>query len=175
MTDIIVTPLATTPQKGTLRFGTFRTPCALGHGGLTDAKQEGDGKTPIGRFALRRLWLRTDRLSAPVTCLPTYQIRQKSGWCDDINAALYNRPITRPDRHTHERLWRHDRLYDVIVELGYNDNPPVKPLGSAIFLHLEKNNYHPTLGCIAISRAAMLHILPKLDVDSHLEVKPNPA
>lgn len=170
MKHITVIPNARDPQKGVLRCATLRTKCALGVHGITDTKQEGDGKTPIGRFALRRLWYRADRVKRPQTALPISIIRQKSGWCDDIKADFYNRPVTRPCAFSHERLWRHDRLYDMIVELGHNDAPPEKGAGSAIFLHLEKNNYRPTLGCIAINRQAMNIVLRTVMRGSYMEV-----
>ena len=176
MTDIIVTALANNPQKGVLRFGHLRTRCALGRGGIGTKKVEGDGKTPVGRFALRRIWLRPDRFQLPAFTqpnpLPISIIRQKSGWCDDIHAPIYNRPVTRPTRFSHERLWRHDRLYDVLVELGHNDDPPQKGQGSAIFLHLENGHYRPTLGCVAINRIAMRHLLQSVTTGTHIEIKP---
>lgn len=172
MKEIIITPFAAQPQKAMLRFGHFRARCALGRGGFTDDKREGDEKTPLGRFALRRLWLRPDRFNTPKTGLPIAYISQKSGWSDDISAADYNRPITRPSRFRHECLWRYDRLYDAVVELGYNDDPPVKNRGSAIFLHLEKGHFKPTLGCIAVRRATMHHLLKHADLATVLRVDP---
>ncbi len=168
---IIVTAHAANPQKGVLRCGHFQTRCALGHAGVTEEKREGDGKTPLGRFALRRVWYRADRIKRPQTALPISIIQQKSGWCDDVRAGFYNRPITRPCRFSHERLWRHDRLYDVLVELGHNDAPPKKGAGSAIFLHLEKNNYRPTLGCVAIDKQAMQFVLGNAALGGFLEVR----
>lgn len=168
--DIIVTPHANTPHQGLLRFGTHRSRCALGAGGVTASKSEGDKKTPLGRFALRRIWWRPDRYLLPETHLPIRIISQKSGWSDDIGAADYNRPILLPYAPSHERLWRRDRLYDVFIELGYNDDPPQKGAGSAIFLHLEKNNFQPTLGCIAVNRASMDFILHHATSGTHIIV-----
>lgn len=159
MNDIIITPRGPHKHGGHLQFGTHRTRCALGRGGVTDNKREGDAKTPLGRFPLRRIWYRPDRVIRPESSLPMRQITGKSGWCDDVRADCYNRPILRPLTARHESLWRRDPLYDVFFELGYNDAPPVKGRGSAIFLHLEKNNFNPTLGCIAVSRASMSFLL----------------
>ena len=144
--DIIVTPHGAHKHSGQLHFGPHRARCALGRGGLTDNKREGDAKTPLGRFPLRRIWYRPDRVMRPQAGLPTIKISQKSGWCDDIAADCYNRPILRPMSARHERLWRHDRLYDVFFELGYNDAPPEKGHGSAIFLHLEKRQFQSDIG-----------------------------
>jgi len=159
MSDIIITPRGGHKHSGHLTFGPHHSRCALGRGGVTRTKQEGDEKTPLGHFPLRRIWYRPDRVIRPHSHLPIAEIAPKSGWCDDMTAPCYNRPIIRPTRFRHEALWRHDRLYDVFIELGYNDAPPEKGRGSAIFLHLEKNNFNPTLGCIAVSHNTMSFIL----------------
>jgi L,D-peptidoglycan transpeptidase YkuD (ErfK/YbiS/YcfS/YnhG family) len=36
--------------------------------------------------------------------------------------------------------------------LGPHDDPPIPFLGSAIFLHLAKDGYPPTEGCVALAR-----------------------
>lgn len=159
MHDIIITPRGPHKHSGHLTFGPHHTRCALGRAGVTRAKKEGDAKTPLGCFPLRRIWYRPDRVIRPESRLPIAEISRKSGWCDDGEAACYNRPIMRPTTVRHETLWRHDRPYNVFIELGYNDAPPEKGRGSAIFLHLEKNNFNPTLGCIAVSHATMSFIL----------------
>ena len=168
--DIFVTPLGATAHLGLLRYQTHRARCALGAGGVTAQKKEGDTKTPLGRFALRRIWWRPDRYALPKTRLPTSLISTKSGWSDDISAADYNRTVNLPYAPSHERLWRYDRLYDVFIELGYNDAPPQRGAGSAIFLHLEKNNFQPTLGCIAVSRASMGFLLQHARRDTHIRI-----
>ncbi len=168
--DIIVTPRGAQKHGGALRFGVHRARCALGAGGMTAAKKEGDKKTPLGRFALRHIWYRPDRLLLPPTELPKIKISRKCGWSDDMTAPDYNRPITRPYHHSHEKLWRHDRLYDVFIELGYNDTPPEKGRGSAIFLHLEKNTFQPTLGCVAVSLDTMDFLLRHIKRDTHIRI-----
>jgi L,D-peptidoglycan transpeptidase YkuD (ErfK/YbiS/YcfS/YnhG family) len=146
-----------------LSFGPHRASCALGAGGLTAHKTEGDRKTPIGEFELRRLWMRQDRVRAPEMAFPIafpiHYISPKSGWCDAPESRFYNRPIERPFAASHERLWRRDGLYDVFFELGYNDVNPIAGEGSAIFLHLQKNNFNPTLGCVAVSWRSMAFLL----------------
>jgi L,D-peptidoglycan transpeptidase YkuD (ErfK/YbiS/YcfS/YnhG family) len=131
----------------------------LGRSGVTGAKREGDGATPAGVFSLRALWYRADRLTAPVTGLPLHEILPDSGWSDDPADAAYNRPVLLPHAGRHERLWRDDRLYDLVVPLGYNDDPPVRGLGSAIFLHVARPDYGPTEGCVAIAREDLVRLL----------------
>ncbi|RME62906.1 MAG: hypothetical protein D6782_11320, partial [Alphaproteobacteria bacterium] len=67
--------------------------CAIGRGGLVDAaaKREGDGATPLGRFALRRVLARADRLGGlPASGLDVQAINAHDGWCDDPADAAYN-------------------------------------------------------------------------------------
>ena len=45
-----------------------------------------------------------------------------------------------------ERLQRPDRLYDLVIELGYNDSPPRPGAGSAIFMHVARPGLRPTAG-----------------------------
>lgn len=127
--------------------------CAIGKGGMTEAaeKREGDGASPIGEWEMRRVLYRADRIAPPETDLPCSPISKHDGWCDDPADPLYNRPVALPYPASHEKLWRDDHAYDIIVELGHNDNPPVSGLGSAIFLHVAKPDYAPTEGCIALS------------------------
>ena len=135
--------------------------CAIGKGGMTEAskKREGDGASPIGAWEMRRVYYRDDKIEAPITHLPLVPIAHSDGWCDDPDDPLYNRPVTLPYAASHEKLWREDDVYDIIVELGHNDNPPVPGLGSAIFLHVAKPDYDPTEGCIALAELDLRTVL----------------
>lgn len=136
-------------------------PCAIGKGGMVAAqdKREGDGASPLGAWPLRRVLYRPDRGPAPRTALPVSPIAPDDGWCDDPAHPDYNRPVKRPFDSSHEALWREDGLYDLVVVLGHNDDPPVAPMGSAIFLHLAKPDYAPTEGCIALARPDLEAVL----------------
>lgn len=145
--------------------------CTVGRGGLAADKREGDGATPIGCWPLRRLLYRADRLNPPETGLPRQAIRASDGWCDDPADRNYNRPVTRPYGASHEALWRDDGLYDLIVVLGHNDDPPRPGAGSAVFLHVARPDYGPTEGCVALRQDHLLAVLAKVDADSRLCVK----
>lgn len=155
---------------GVLRCAGRAWRCALGRGGIRSDKREGDGATPVGRFALRRLLYRSDRLATPLTALPVATIGPQDGWCDDPAHPAYNRPVTLPFAASHERLWRDDALYDVIVVLGHNDAPPVPGLGSAIFLHVARPDYGPTEGCVALALPDLLDLLAVVRTDTFLRV-----
>ena len=157
MSDIIFT--ATSRGKFSGGGLTFR--CAIGKGGMVGAakKREGDGASPIGLWGMKRVFYRADRLKRPETGLPCVATRETDGWCDDSAHPRYNRPVTLPFAASHEKLWREDHVYDLIVELNHNSDPVTPNLGSAIFFHLARQGYTPTEGCIAVSREDMLAVL----------------
>jgi len=133
--------------------------CALGRGGVRADKREGDGASPEGVFPLRRVLYRADRLEAPKTGLAVARIGRDDGWCDDPADPMYNRPVRLPHAASHERMWREDGLYDVVVVLGHNDDPPVPGAGSAIFVHVARPDYGPTEGCVALALDDLLEVL----------------
>ncbi len=170
--DMIVSPDVDS-SKGHVawRGATYR--CALGTGGVTQAKREGDRATPAGRFALRRLYYRADRIPRPITGLSEVSpLDPADGWCDDPSDGRYNCLVRHPYTASAERLWRDDGLYDVIAVLGYNDDPVVAGAGSAIFLHVARPEYEPTEGCVALALDDLLTVLRDCDDMSWLCVTP---
>lgn len=149
----------TVHSDGWLAWNGHRVRCALGPAGIRADKREGDGATPAGRFPLRRVLWRADRLARPETALPVAAIEPDDGWCDDPDDASYNRPVRLPYPAGAERLWRADAVYDVIVVLGHNDDPPRPGHGSAIFLHVARPGYAPTQGCVALALDDLLALL----------------
>ena len=152
-------------SAGRLQAGALAIFCSLGRKGVTSCKREGDGKTPRGRFRLIGAYWRQDRLRRPGGALRLEPIKAHMGWCDDPADANYNRPLRLPARAGHEELLRADGLYDVVLFLDHNQSPRVRGHGSAIFFHLTRNKMDPTAGCVAISRAQMLRLLPRLSRD----------
>jgi len=145
--------------EGWIDWGFGRRSCALGKGGVRPDKREGDGATPIGRFPLRRVLYRPDRSPPPATALPCAAIAPEDGWCDDPADPAYNRPVRLPHPARHERMWRDDALYDLVIVIGHNDDPPVAGLGSAVFVHLARPDWAPTEGCVALARADLVELL----------------
>ena len=146
--------------------------CALGRGGLKVDKCEGDGATPVGDFSLREVLYRDDRFPRPQTRLPCSKISEYDGWCDDPQDPSYNRKIRRPYPAHHEMLFRRDGLYDIVIPIGYNDNPPVAGLGSAIFIHVAKKSYENTEGCLALSSPDLLSVLENYQPDCKIRINP---
>ncbi len=166
--EIIVRP----PE--TLSWNSTQVRCALGRGGVKSEKKEGDGATPAGRFPLRRVMYRPDRVAEPKTGLPVLALEAGDGWCDEPGNASYNRLVRLPFSASFESLWRDDTIYDVIVELGYNDDPVEPGLGSAIFVHVARPGYEPTEGCIALALEDLLDLLNHCDEATVLSVSPRP-
>lgn len=146
--------------------------CVLGHGGVIAAadKREGDGASPVGVWPIRRVLYRPDKGPPPVAALPTQAIARHDGWCDAPEDPAYNRPVTLPYPASAERMWRDDDVYDLVVVLGHNDDPPVPGAGSAIFLHLQRPDRRPTEGCVALSRDDLLAVLAVAQPDDSLEI-----
>ena len=150
--------------------------CCSGSGGMKSKKREGDQATPIGTWPLRRVFYRSDRIAAPNTGLAVVEITRVMGWSDDPkDPEHYNRLVTLPYSHSHEVFWRDDSLYDLVLEIGYNDEPPVPGLGSAIFLHVAHPGYgSPTAGCIALAIEDLIEILGALAPGDMIHVAPPP-
>ena len=153
-----------------LHAGSHSYRCALGRSGIQRTKREGDGATPMGRYPIRRLLYRADRLDRPATNLPVHEIEPNAGWCDDPHDAAYNQPVELPYNANAERMWRLDEAYDLVVIIGHNDDPVVPGAGSAIFMHIASNDYGPTEGCLALSFQDLVAMLPDLDTSSAIKI-----
>jgi len=167
---LTVATLSSRARRGTLAVGSLRFPCALGRTGSRVLKREGDGATPIGRWALREALYRPDRGMRPRTALPARAIGERDGWCDCPGDRNYNRRVHLPYPASAERLYREDGLYDVIVVLAYNDRPRMRDRGSAIFMHVARPGYAPTEGCIALARTHLLRVLAHVRAPASIRV-----
>ena len=168
---VIVTKLKSTNSTN-LQFLNLHATCCIGLHGLTLNKIEGDNCTPIGTWPFRRVFYRADKQDTPLTRLPLTKITKQMGWCDDPkDEENYNKLVELPYLYSHEKLWRDDNIYDIIVELGYNDRPPVKGLGSAIFMHLMAKDGSPTAGCISLRKDDLLNLISIVDLHEVLEIK----
>lgn len=163
------------PHLGILRCGGLSIPVALGRSGIAFDKREGDGRTPAGRWRIERLLYRPDHGPRPVTHLPCRPLKPSDGWCDDAADRRYNRPVALPiggaRKVSHERMWRDDGLYDLVLVLDHNTRPRVAGRGSAVFVHLARPGFRPTEGCVALRRADMLRLLSRLSRASRLLIE----
>lgn len=162
LTSIHVRAAAGNPTRGWLIAAGQAIPVALGRGGIKANKFEGDGATPSGRFQPRRLWWRADRWPRPRTRLPVRRITPFDAWCEDPADRHYNQPMQRSAASSGDRLTRDDHLYDFIIEIDHNTRPRIARRGSAVFLHLARDNFGPTAGCVAMTRPTMLRLLARI-------------
>jgi L,D-peptidoglycan transpeptidase YkuD (ErfK/YbiS/YcfS/YnhG family) len=137
-------------------------PCALGWGGISAGKREGDGATPLGRMRILSGYFRSDHFFPEKTRLAMSPIDGKLGWCEVPGDRNYNRPVKLPYPVSHEHMLRTDRLYDMCLVLDWNMSPRRRGRGSAIFFHLARPDFSPTLGCVAVSRRVMARLLPHI-------------
>ena len=157
-------------NKATLKFDDFSFKCCIGKNGLSKKNVEGDKKTPIGLFSLGKLYYRSDRNSKPLTKLQCVPIQKKMGWCDDKNnKKFYNKLIDINKDVKHERLYRKDFKYDLMIPINYNTKKTKLGRGSAIFIHLTKN-FNPTQGCIAIEKKDFLILLKLINKKTKIKL-----
>lgn len=160
-------------REGWMQIGSDRVRAALGRSGVISEsdKKEGDGATPLGVYAIRRVLWRGDRVERPATAFPVRPIRADDGWCDAPEDPGYNRPVRLPYAASAETLSRDDELYDIIVVLAHNDDPPQPGLGSAIFLHCKRGDYEPTEGCVALAPADVRRFLNEARPGDRIEIR----
>ena len=158
-------------SRGWLTADGQSIPVALGRGGIIANKREGDGGTPKGTFRPRQLWWRADRHPRPRTFLPVRAIRPEDAWCEDPCSRHYNQPMQLDANKSGDRLKRDDHLYDFIVEIDHNIHPRITGRGSAVFLHLARDNFGPTAGCVSMTKSAMLHLLRRLGPETRIVIE----
>lgn len=151
-----------TRTRGVLTAGPLAFPVALGRGGILANKREGDGATPRGRFRLRQLWWRADRMARPATLLPARRIGPQDAWCEDPADRRYNRALVIAPADAGDRLRRADQLYDLIIEIDHNTRPRVTRRGSAVFVHIARPGLAPTAGCVAMPKPRLRQLLARL-------------
>ncbi|CAN5549599.1 L,D-transpeptidase family protein [soil metagenome] len=160
--SVAVQAAAGDPRRGWMALDGNNLPVALGRGGIKANKREGDGATPRGTFHPVRLWWRADRHPRPRTFLPVRAITPNDGWCEDPADRHYNQPVRLDHDASADRLRRDDHLYDFIIEIDQNTRPRIAGRGSAVFLHLARNGYGPTAGCVSMTKPAMLRLLARI-------------
>ncbi|MFG1261108.1 MULTISPECIES: L,D-transpeptidase family protein [Xanthobacter] len=160
--------------QGILRAGGLSIPVALGRSGIGADKREGDGRTPAGRWRILALLYRPDHGPRPVSRLPTRPLRPADGWCDDRADRRYNCPVTLPlggaRKVSHEKMWRDDALYDLVLVIDHNQRPRIAGRGSAVFVHLARPGFKATEGCVALRRADMTRLLARLKPGAVIDI-----
>jgi L,D-peptidoglycan transpeptidase YkuD (ErfK/YbiS/YcfS/YnhG family) len=168
---ILIRAAAGNPRRGWLTAGGQTLPVALGRGGILANKREGDGGTPRGTFRPRQVWWRADRHARPRTHLPVRAIQPEDAWCEDPGDRHYNQPVRLDAGQRGDRLRRDDHLYDFIVEIDHNTEPRIAGRGSAVFLHLARENFGPTAGCVSMTKSAMLRLLQWIGPETKIVIE----
>jgi L,D-peptidoglycan transpeptidase YkuD (ErfK/YbiS/YcfS/YnhG family) len=156
-------------KTGYLKYKKFKFRCALGKSGINNKIKEGDNVTPRGTYKAIKLFYRSDRISKIRTALKKIKIKKNMGWCDDPDSKFYNKQIKLPTLFSHEKLYRKDNIYDLIVVLDYNFKPVVKNKGSAIFIHIT-NKYKSTQGCIALTKDNLIKLLSLIKKNTKIKI-----
>ena len=157
-------------KSGYLKYKNLKFRCALGEAGIKKKNKEGDSVTPKGIFKIIKMYYRPDRIKNITTNIKKIKIKKNMGWCDDSKSHLYNQQIKLPNKYSHEKLFRNDNLYDLILVLNYNINPTIKHKGSAIFIHITKNSYKKTKGCIALKKENLIELISKIKKNTKIKI-----
>jgi len=157
-------------KKKFIYYKDYKAKCAIGKRGIVGKKVEGDKCTPRGRFKFKYIFYRKERVKNIRSKLKLVPIKKNFGWCDDVKSIFYNKFIRLPFKYRAEKLYLKENIYDIIVVIDYNLNPVKKKKGSAIFLHIAKKNYSPTLGCVAISKNDMMYLISIINKDTYIKI-----
>ena len=156
-------------NKETLLFDDFIFRCVVGKKGVSKKKKEGDFCTPKGSFKLKTVYYRPDRVKKIQTKLNTKKINPNMGWCNDPLNEKYNSLIKINGKIRHEKLYRRDNKYDILLVIDYNLRKPIPFKGSAIFIHLTKN-FKSTAGCIALNKKDFLILLKLVNKKTRIKI-----
>ena len=146
-----------------LLFNNYKVKCSIGKRGIGIKQKEGDQITPKGKFKVKYILYRKDRIPNLKSKLTKLIIRKDMGWCDDPRSKFYNKLVRLPFKYNFEKLYRNDNTYDIILVLNFNLNPIRKNKGSAIFIHVARKNYKRTAGCVSVSKKDLKRIVRKIN------------
>ena len=129
-----------------------------------EGKIEGDLKTPTGYYGMPFGFGKKNDLN---TKLKFMEVGPKHVWVSDNESPEYNTIVVDEDgkytNNKNEKLFRSDHLYDYAVVIDYNMEARVPGKGSAIFIHIEREENHGTAGCVSMSREEIVKLIEWLD------------
>ena len=156
-------------NKNYLIYNKLKVKCAIGKKGIGYKRKEGDLITPIGQFKIKFILYRKDRVKF-TTKLKKKVIKKNMGWCDDPKSNHYNKLVKLPFIYSYEKLYKKENIYDIILVLNYNMSPVKKNKGSAIFIHIVKNNFKRTEGCVALKKIHLIKVLGGLKKNAAVRI-----
>ncbi len=145
--------------------------CSIGLGGVTKEKMEGDHCTPVGEYKFDKIYYRADKLGKINFLISSAIISHLDGWCDDPDDKSYNQYIQFPFAGSAEKLFREDDLYDIVCVMNYNTKPIQPGRGSAIFLHVCKDDFSHTEGCIAVEKEVLIKISKQITSNTSIIIE----
>ena len=167
-------------KKYFLKAGNKIFSCQIGSGGLKNSaeKVEGDKTTPRGKWYLKSVYYRPDRILRPrfkkKNIFNIKQITKYCGWCDDIKSHYYNKYIKinnlKIQTTNYEKLFREDEAYDIVIVISHNTKPTIKNKGSAIFIHCSFYDNKNTAGCIALHKKHLFYLINKIKENTFLKI-----
>lgn len=158
-------------KSAVLEYKDFKFKCALGKAGIGNKKVEGDNITPRGTFRIVKIYYRSDRIKKLSSRYKLIEIKKNMGWCNDPKSDFYNQEIKIPFKYRCEKLFRKNEIYDLILVLNYNMSPIIKFKGSAIFIHVAKNNYRPTAGCIGLKKKDLIKLVSTMNIKEKIIIQ----
>ena len=158
-------------NKNYLTYNKLKFKCTIGKKGISYKKKEGDLITPKGQFKIKYILYRNDRVKI-ATKLKKKVIKKNMGWCDDPKSKQYNKLVKLPFIFNHEKLYKKENIYDIVLVLNYNMNPIKKNKGSAIFIHIAKNNFTKTAGCVAIKKTNLIKLIKEINPNVNVKISP---
>ena len=156
-------------NKNYLTYNKLKIKCAIGKKGIGYKRKEGDLITPSGQFGIKYMLYRKDRVKV-TTKLKKKIIKKNMGWCDDPRSNQYNKLVKLPFVHGYEKLFKKENIYDIILVLNYNMNPVKKNKGSAIFIHVARNNFRKTEGCVSIKKINLIQLLKEISPNTKVKI-----
>ena len=159
-----------TINKRYLTYKKYKVKCAIGKKGIGYKKKEGDLITPIGTYKIKYILYRKDRIKKIQSRLKKIIIKNNMGWCDDPKSKKYNQLVKLPNNYSHEKLFRKENLYDILLVLNFNMRPIKLNKGSAIFIHIARKNFEKTEGCITISKNNLIKIVKDLKPNTIVKI-----
>ena len=157
-------------NKKYLIYNNYKAKCAIGKRGIGYKKKEGDLITPKGKYKVKYILYRKDRIQKIQSKIKKIIIKKNMGWCNDPLSKNYNRLVKLPSHYSFEKLYRKENIYDIILVLNYNMHPIIRNKGSAIFIHISKRNYKKTEGCIALKKEHLLKIIKELKSSTKIKI-----
>ena len=157
-------------NKKYLTYENYKAKCAIGKRGIGYKKKEGDLITPIGKYKIKYILYRKDRIKKIQTKLKKSIIKKNMVWCDDPKSKKYNKLIFYLSITIMKNFIEKDNIYDLILVLNYNMNPIKKNKGSAIFIHVARKNFKKTEGCIALKKTELIKLIKKIKINTYVKI-----